>query len=86
MGRLAEEQLDQRMCGMASVVSAANFPLTDAVLAQIRGLSGAELAVLSADEKLLATTAPQLGAAPTKGRFSPNTCRRPCSSMKWLKT
>jgi signal transduction histidine kinase len=69
VGRLAEEQLDQRMRGMASVVSAANFPLTDAVLAQIRGLSGAELAVLSADDKLLATTSPQLVAAPAAGPF-----------------
>ncbi len=70
VGRLAEEQLDQRMRGMASVVSAANFPLTDAVLVQIRGLSGAELAVLSANGDLLATTTRELKSAPATGSVS----------------
>jgi signal transduction histidine kinase len=44
-GRIADQRIDRQMHGMASALANSRFPLTDAVLAQVRDLSGAKLAV-----------------------------------------
>lgn len=50
---LADQRIDRQMHGMASALANSRFPLTDAVLAQVRDLSGAKLAVTDHDGQIV---------------------------------
>lgn len=51
--RLADRRIDRQLHGMANTLANSRFPLTDAVLAQVRDLSGATLAVTDAHGKIV---------------------------------
>ncbi|MGD9723842.1 MAG: ATP-binding protein [Pirellulales bacterium] len=54
--RRTQERIEQQLHGIAQTLLDTNFPLTDAVLKQTRGLSGAEFAVVDESGRLLAAT------------------------------
>ena len=61
--RRSREQIEEQLRGIAATRAESNFPLTDAVLRQMRGLSGAEFVlvneVTAADPSAPNTAAPQ---------------------------
>lgn len=54
--RATKAQIATRIEGVAQILEHSNFPLTDAVLRQMRGLSGADMAVVDHDGHILATS------------------------------
>lgn len=63
--RAADDDLHRQMRGAAGVLVAANFPLTDVVLAQTRELSGAEFVGVDAAGEIRASSLPaDVGYAP----------------------
>jgi signal transduction histidine kinase len=50
--RQADRRIDRQIHGMANTLANSSFPLTDAVLAQVRDLSGATLAVTDAQGRI----------------------------------
>ncbi|HVC98700.1 MAG TPA: HAMP domain-containing sensor histidine kinase [Pirellulales bacterium] len=61
--RHAEERIDEQVRGVAGTLLDSNFPLTDAVLAVMRGLSGAEF-VLTDDKGRVAASRPWTATFP----------------------
>lgn len=62
--RRSERQTAEQLRGMARTLQEANFPLTDRVLSQMHGLSGADFAVLGPDRRVLAASGPLPGEMP----------------------
>lgn len=56
--RRSESQTAEQLRGIARTLVEANFPLTERVLRQMRGLSGADFAVLDLQQRVLAASGP----------------------------
>jgi len=54
--RQVEQDIQQRFQGLIETIQQSTFPLTEAVLHQMRGLSGAEFAVLERPDRILTST------------------------------
>lgn len=61
--RRTERQIERQLQGVAQTLLDATFPLTDAVLKQTRGLSGAEFVLTDSQGMLRASTISQLDAS-----------------------
>ncbi len=57
--RLSQRQIEQQLQGIANTLAQSNFPLSDAVLRQVSGLSGAEFILTDAEGNVLATGSPR---------------------------
>ena len=76
--RRMERQIVDRLNGVVEVLGHANFPYTPGVLAKMRGLSGAHLAVYAEDGRVTEATLPALGVAPGRAvRPDDRPSRRP---------
>jgi signal transduction histidine kinase len=65
--RRTEHQILERLNGVVEVLSRSNFPLTGAILAQMKGLSGAEFVTYDAAGKPLEVSSTELvGSAPPR--------------------
>ncbi|MCR9118923.1 MAG: hypothetical protein NXI22_18470, partial [bacterium] len=60
----AEEAIQTRLQEVAETLNETSFPLSDPVLTQMSGLTGAEYAVADADGKLLARSAEAITLTP----------------------
>ncbi len=72
--RRTQRQIEQQLQGVAQTLLEANFPLTEAVLKQTRGLSGAEFLLTDQQGRLLAASlegadASAIPSGPTSNRF-----------------
>jgi signal transduction histidine kinase len=57
-------RIEEQLRDVAAIISATNFPLTDGVLTQLRGLSGAHFVLVDETGKALASSGPELNLAP----------------------
>ncbi|MDZ4783146.1 MAG: HAMP domain-containing sensor histidine kinase [Planctomycetia bacterium] len=63
-GRVADRRIEHQLHSMAATLANSRFPLTDAVLAQVRDLSGTQLAVTNQAGKVVTLSDPALAAFP----------------------
>ncbi len=63
-GRVADRRIEHQLHSMAATLANSRFPLTDAVLAQVRDLSGTQLAVTNEAGKVVTLSDPALAAFP----------------------
>lgn len=63
-GRVADRRIERQLQSMASTLADSRFPLTDAVLAQVRDLSGTRLAVTTATGEVVTSSDRRLAAFP----------------------
>lgn len=73
--RLADRRIDRQIHGMANTLANSSFPLTSAVLAQVRDLSGTTLAVTDAQGRIVESSDDLRSAFPEGIPAPPDTSR-----------